>query len=290
MIDAMAGEPTAPICEQSAQTMATARDFSEIGLCRGCRYPLRGLPQHRCPECGQPFDPYDPRTMKMAHKLAAIARWMLRPLGWPIPALTIVLLLLTLYLFSSRPAYSDPLFPALPLPFMLLVFLGAAWFVRLVGRITVAIRWERPPSELRREWLRWTMAPTVAVVVIALLSVDAPLRLRFAFSRPAMERFADELLAAHQSLDTRAYYQQFGTLSEPRRVGLYRVHMSGRASELRHGRVRLSLSGNRAFVYSPTSPPPDSRGRPPPCTMCTFTHHTRLNDNWSATVWSVFDL
>jgi hypothetical protein len=30
--------------------------------CRGCRYPLRGLDTCRCPECGQPFEPGNPRT------------------------------------------------------------------------------------------------------------------------------------------------------------------------------------------------------------------------------------
>ncbi len=139
--------------------MATARDFSEIGLCRGCRYPLRRLPQHRCPECGRAFDPYDPRTMKMARKAHAIVRWMLRPLGWPIPAITIVLSLVAVYVFSSHPAYSDPLFPGMPFPVVLLVPLAAAWLVRLVGRITVAVAWKRPLSELRQEWLRWAGQP-----------------------------------------------------------------------------------------------------------------------------------
>jgi hypothetical protein len=30
--------------------------------CRQCRYPLRGLDSRRCPECGQAFDPADPKT------------------------------------------------------------------------------------------------------------------------------------------------------------------------------------------------------------------------------------
>jgi hypothetical protein len=30
--------------------------------CLGCLYPLGGLPEPRCPECGRPFDPDDPKT------------------------------------------------------------------------------------------------------------------------------------------------------------------------------------------------------------------------------------
>jgi len=30
--------------------------------CLGCGYDLHGLPENRCPECGRPFDPEDPRT------------------------------------------------------------------------------------------------------------------------------------------------------------------------------------------------------------------------------------
>ena len=32
--------------------------------CRGCRYPLRDLPVHRCPECGLAFDPNDTTTFE----------------------------------------------------------------------------------------------------------------------------------------------------------------------------------------------------------------------------------
>jgi predicted amidophosphoribosyltransferase len=31
-------------------------------FCLGCSYPLDGLDEHRCPECGRAFDPADPGT------------------------------------------------------------------------------------------------------------------------------------------------------------------------------------------------------------------------------------
>lgn len=34
----------------------------ETRYCLQCRYPLRGLSEHRCPECGKRFDPADPKT------------------------------------------------------------------------------------------------------------------------------------------------------------------------------------------------------------------------------------
>jgi hypothetical protein len=39
-------------------------DISEA-RCLGCGYQLRGLQEHRCPECGRCYDPSDPETMKV---------------------------------------------------------------------------------------------------------------------------------------------------------------------------------------------------------------------------------
>jgi hypothetical protein len=36
--------------------------------CRKCSYILDGLPENRCPECGQPFDPGNPRTFRLRPK------------------------------------------------------------------------------------------------------------------------------------------------------------------------------------------------------------------------------
>jgi hypothetical protein len=39
--------------------------YPQEAKCLGCGYPLRGLPQHTCPECGRPFDPRDPTSFKV---------------------------------------------------------------------------------------------------------------------------------------------------------------------------------------------------------------------------------
>jgi hypothetical protein len=36
-----------------------ALSYNELVRCRKCHYPLKELPQHRCPECGCEFDPAD---------------------------------------------------------------------------------------------------------------------------------------------------------------------------------------------------------------------------------------
>ncbi len=36
--------------------------------CLGCGYPLFGLPEPRCPECGRAFDPLDPSTFALSPK------------------------------------------------------------------------------------------------------------------------------------------------------------------------------------------------------------------------------
>lgn len=38
-------------------------DYSSIASCLHCGYRLRGLPEHRCPECGHSFNPYHPTSM-----------------------------------------------------------------------------------------------------------------------------------------------------------------------------------------------------------------------------------
>jgi hypothetical protein len=43
--------------------------------CRACYYPLTGLPEPRCPECGQAFDLADPATFTMSPPKSLAWRW-----------------------------------------------------------------------------------------------------------------------------------------------------------------------------------------------------------------------
>jgi hypothetical protein len=60
--------------------------------CRRCSYDLRGLPDPRCPECGQPFDPANPRTFRRRPKSPAW-KWLRR----------ILILLITLAILIGAP-------------------------------------------------------------------------------------------------------------------------------------------------------------------------------------------
>ena len=51
--------------------------------CRTCSYNLHGLPENRCPECGNAFDPADPKTFR---------RWPRRAVWVWVRRITLVLL------------------------------------------------------------------------------------------------------------------------------------------------------------------------------------------------------
>src|SRR4051794_26855319 len=65
----------------TATSPPAVNDAAPVGLCLGCNYPLRGLADPRCPECGRAFDPADPRTMNPGRPLGPVARQLLRPIG-----------------------------------------------------------------------------------------------------------------------------------------------------------------------------------------------------------------
>ena len=58
--------------------------------CRQCWYILDGLDESRCPECGRPFDPMDPRTYRRTPPgVATRVGRRLKPLRWPAVAMLV---------------------------------------------------------------------------------------------------------------------------------------------------------------------------------------------------------
>jgi hypothetical protein len=45
--------------------------------CLNCKYDLRNLPEHRCPECGREFDPNDSTTFTLRHTRNRSGIWAL---------------------------------------------------------------------------------------------------------------------------------------------------------------------------------------------------------------------
>ena len=62
--------------------------------CLNCHYSLLRLREHRCPECGRPFDPADQRT----YELASVARRG-RRLTWFMLVMIIVVILFLIAAF-----------------------------------------------------------------------------------------------------------------------------------------------------------------------------------------------
>ena len=71
--------------------MTTHQDTIAI-FCRKCGYALIGLSEARCPECGRPFDPADPRSFLRLPHTWSLRRW-LRRLSWVLASLAVGFLL-----------------------------------------------------------------------------------------------------------------------------------------------------------------------------------------------------
>src|SRR5436309_886841 len=102
-------------------------DYQSIGLCRVCSYPLRGLAEDRCPECGACFNAKDPTTMDLGPALRPrISRDWLLPTGrWA----RICVWLVTLMAIALG---------AIPLPWPIVLL--ASMFVWLMLTIALGVR------------------------------------------------------------------------------------------------------------------------------------------------------
>jgi hypothetical protein len=54
------------------------RTYNHVVRCLNCRYDLRNLGEHRCPECGREFDPTDPTTFSLPERMMMTGRAFVR--------------------------------------------------------------------------------------------------------------------------------------------------------------------------------------------------------------------
>jgi hypothetical protein len=197
-----------------------------VGACWECGYSLRGLGEsRRCPECGRAFDPADVTTMNMGTEVGAVARWLMRPPGWPLYVMTAVAVLTSLWAAATpvrRGAYADLLTQPIvfswsmpnwyssytwrdiggrmgtPRSFGWLFLWGASawavvlgsWTARRVARGVTVRRLSKQKPALFAYWRRWLVPLVVFGVTVAVCATRWPIAAGFWLTKGAWERAA----------------------------------------------------------------------------------------------------
>jgi len=90
--------------------------------CLNCKYDLRQLSEHRCPECGREFDPDDPQTFELPTQQTKQSE------GFHLLAIMSGALLVLLYFAFAKP--SDYWRPAILLIVFIASALLAVWYLQ----------------------------------------------------------------------------------------------------------------------------------------------------------------
>jgi hypothetical protein len=213
---------------------------SQEGFCTKCRYPLRGLPEPRCPECGKPFDPANPETFFVTGQrpMGPIAKRLFHPPGR---------VFLIACAVSASFALLSGTCPGLIIPLALVSgfsfpFLITIWAVRLVLSLAVGA-WYRPTAGSTKSVIVWVLPPTLFALAGILYALNVPLYLGFVLNKPFLER-----------LQARASDSPGPTLRVSR-VGFYPVRQ---VLKIGNG-VRIWVSGaDGGFGCFPQGPPTGS--------------------------------
>ncbi|MCL2641488.1 MAG: hypothetical protein FWD53_11625 [Phycisphaerales bacterium] len=120
------------------------------------------------------------------------ARWLIRPIGWPLYTASILLALWILWA-ARLPDNLDV--------FLIIVFLGGPlavlYFLRLILSLLLRRIYKNalPPPDRSRNVRRFTLILIVPFVTAMLLILGIPFRLALTISAPALEREALDILA-----------------------------------------------------------------------------------------------
>jgi len=102
--------------------------------CLSCEYPLKGLVEHRCPECGREFDPNDPKTFDDGQRARLYGRWRRAEVA----AIAAVFVFSALIVFSS----SDHRMTSLPFV-ALLALMVTVGSLPVILTVSFLARWAR---------------------------------------------------------------------------------------------------------------------------------------------------
>jgi hypothetical protein len=200
---------------------------------------------------GPPLDYADGRP---AARAVWMSRWLASPPGPALHALTGLALLLTFaatYVPGGQFALIMLVIPAW-------LALLAAWFVRALAAAVLALR-HRARDVAPRRLVHWLVLPAVLLLAIVCVHFDLPYRAALRLSRPAMDRWAEQVLAETPPATTMPATPAMRMNVVPRRAhaGLFPV---GEAERLPTG-FRFSIAGagfidTEGFAYSTTPLPP----------------------------------
>ncbi len=226
----------------------------QFALCLHCGYSLRGLPEARCPECGEAFDPLDPLTFRDSRRCEEMRRTHRRewaacaaPPTW---AETILVSAVTVWVLvdASRELFANPFgrlgMRAEGVRAATLCFLGLVFFIRALASL---VEWLRPEPRISAPRMsgcsRWIV--TIVSFVLLFSTPQLQIQLRtFAWdhSFSALEARAQEML------------RNPVTQNQPTRVGWLRVR---RIAVLGDGRVKFQMGSGWALVFDPANRNPD---------------------------------
>ncbi len=211
--------------------------------CYECGYALRGLEDQRCPECGGIFDPSDHHTVTTKKPLGPIARWWLRPTGWPAYSTTVALAICVFWMGLGPAFYYmvDILFLLLLWPLALLTYALRAAIREVITE------WHTSPGLTAMEYLRVHWRRDAAwwlciVAVTAMVCLRVPLRIGFLTARPGMDELVRIVERGDQS-----------TLTTNQVVGLYTIYRPADQHLQDYDRLVFRLADDResGFVFAP---------------------------------------
>jgi hypothetical protein len=144
--------------------------------------------------------------------------------------------------------------PALGLV-LLSLFLESVWLIRALSFVLIHRRAKQSQQTFKKTWRRWMVCPAIVFLTMVLLSLNVPLRLRFAVSRAALNQTAQQAITAGPNSISNSWWndpvQRLGAYS----AAVVKIKPTGEVDFYVPGTEFMrSFSG---FAYSPNAAPDD---------------------------------